>query len=252
VPPGSGVGCCGHRGKPRGWSGCWVWSLLGAGVSSHPAGPGLAVVPSPARWHEVGKGHLPRGAEVACSQPGTVGFSCLAGDISGAGGAGGLLLSPSGCSGVCLSFPFGAGCHLLCPLRAGCQVGAVAVTRCRALCGGMVGIRSVGRVLGMLSATCKPSAPLPPEGWQEPPVFAEQRLPCRGGSLCCGEQEVLQGVVNARKPEQIGCMAGLCLCPGAAAQGHEHVLSPQPRHQSPSMPSAGLALPADRLHVGTG
>lgn len=136
--------------------------LLGAGASSPPAGPGLAVVPSLAHWHEGGKGHLPRVAEVTRSQPGTVGFSQLAGDISGAGGAGGALaeslwlledrasVSPSleqaGPSSACSD------------LTARCVPWAV--LGCRVLRGGAWWeARLVGRVLGMLGAVCKPSAP---------------------------------------------------------------------------------------------
>lgn len=123
---------------------CWVRWQLGAGASSPAAGPGLAVVPRLAHGHEGGKGHLPRGAEV-CSQPGTVGFSHLAGDVSRADGpGGGSCRVPLAAQGTCLSFPFfGAGWHLLCPLLPGCQVGAMGCAGCCA--GGTVGSQAGGQ-----------------------------------------------------------------------------------------------------------
>lgn len=188
-------------GSPRLW--CWVpqaqreavvmgWcagsggslGLLGAGASSLPAGPDLAVLLSLAHWHEGGKGHLPRGAEVAHSQPRTVGFSHLAGDVSGAGGAGGALaetlwllkerasVSPS----LEQAGTFFAHSNLSTRWVRGLCWGAGCCT------GARWEARLVGRVLGMLSAVREPSAP----SWRG--GSSHWSLPlgiCYAGGVCC-------------------------------------------------------------------
>lgn len=227
--------------------------LLRAGASSPPAGPGLAVVPSLAHWHEGGKGHLPRDAEVPCSQPGTVGFSHSAGDVSGAGGTEAALAESHWLLKECASvFPSleqaGTSSAHSTWLPGGCR------GLCRgAVCcaGGTVEIQASGQGPGDAQRCVRALSTLL-EGRQQPLEFAMQHLPCQRGLLCCGAWGISQGVVNARKPERQRWMDGLCPCPAAAAQGHECAPSPQPRCRSPSRPSAGPASLADRLHVGKG
>lgn len=102
-----------------------------AGAGSPPTGHGLAVVPSLVHWHEVGRGCLPRGTEIACSQPNIMEFSHFAEEISGA--LRGLLLAAQG---TCLNFSsFEAGWHQLCHLQVGCHVHVQGYAGCRVLWG---------------------------------------------------------------------------------------------------------------------
>lgn len=69
----------------------------------------------------------------------------------------------------------------------------------------------------MLSSVYEPSAPF----WKGARV-------CHAAHAMLWGTGTSQGAINARKSEGKGQMAGLCPCPTAAAQEHEHALSHSP------------------------
>lgn len=184
VPPGSGVGCRRHGGRQRGGGG--VPGLVAArGWGELPVSLAQAWLLCQA-WHTGTRGQraFAQGCG-SCMLPSRHRgvFPLRRRHFQGRQHWGGSCRVPLAAQGTCLSFPFfGPGLYFLCPLQPGCQVGAVGCAGAqRAAQVAWWEARPVGRVLGMLSAVCEPSAPSQKGGSSH---WGLARSICRAGGVC--------------------------------------------------------------------